>query len=327
MNVVSPQKLKAGDEVRVIAPAKSFREDFVKNKLDKTIEYFKNEFGIKITLGKYVFEVDEFDTASKEHRLEDFHNAFADQNVKGILTVLGGTNSNQLLKYIDYDLVAKNPKVFCGLSDITAIANALYSKTGIITYSGPHFTVFGKSQNLEYTNEYFRKALFSSEPFVLKPSSVYFDSRSGKEEPIENTDGYWVIQEGEVEGYSIGGNLVTLNLLQGSEFYPSLKDKIIFLEDNNKENFRAFENHLQSLILQTDFDSVRGLIIGRFQKESGVTRELLEKLIATKKELKNLPIIANVDFGHTVPMVTLPIGGYLKINAQKDNPQISVDTF
>ncbi len=327
MNVVSPQKLKAGDEVRVIAPAKSFREDFVKNKLDKTIEYFKNEFGIKITLGKYVFEVDEFDTASKEHRLEDFHNAFADQNVKGILTVLGGTNSNQLLKYIDYDLVAKNPKVFCGLSDITAIANALYSKTGIITYSGPHFTVFGKNQNLEYTNEYFRKALFSSEPFVLKPSSVYFDSRSGKEEPIENTDGYWVIQEGEVEGYSIGGNLVTLNLLQGSEFYPSLKDKIIFLEDNNKENFRAFENHLQSLILQTDFDSVRGLIIGRFQKESGVTRELLEKLIATKKELKNLPIIANVDFGHTVPMVTLPIGGYLKINAQKDNPQISVDTF
>lgn len=327
MNVVSPQKLKAGDEVRVIAPAKSFREDFVKNKLDKTIEYFKNEFGIKITLGKYVFEVDEFDTASKEHRLEDFHNAFADPNVKGVLTVLGGTNSNQLLKDIDYDLVAKNPKIFCGLSDITAIANALYSKTGIITYSGPHFTVFGKNQNLEYTNEYFRKALFSSEPFVLKPSSVFFDSRSEKEEPVENIDGYWVMQEGEAEGYSIGGNLVTLNLLQGSEFYPSLKDKIVFLEDNNKENFRAFENHLQSLILQADFDSVRGLIIGRFQKESGVSRELLGKLIATKKELKNLPIIANVDFGHTVPMVTIPIGGYFKMIAQKDNPQIFIDTF
>jgi len=327
VNVVSPQKLKAGDEVRVIAPAKSFREDFVKNKLDKTIEYFKNEFGIKITLGKYVFEVDEFDTASKEHRLEDFHNAIADQNVKGILTVLGGTNSNQLLKYIDYDLVAKNPKVFCGLSDITVVVNAIYSKTGIITYYGPHFTVFGKDQNLEYTKEYFRKTLFSSEPFVLKPSSVYFDSRSGKEEPIENTDGYWVIQEGMAEGYSVGGNMVTLNLLQGSEYYPSLKGKIVFVEDNNKENFRAFENHLQALILQKDFDSVRGLIIGRFQKESGVTRELLEKLIATKKELKNLPIIANVDFGHTVPMVTLPIGGYLKMSAQKDNPQIFVDTF
>src|SRR3989344_8774214 len=143
MNSIQPQKLKAGDEVKVIAPAKSFRENFVQTKLDKTIEYFKNELGLRITLGKYVFEVDEFDTAPLEHRLEDFHEAFSDQNVKGILTVLGGTNSNQLLKYIDYDLVAKNPKIFCGLSDITAPANAIYSKTGLITYSDPHFTVFG----------------------------------------------------------------------------------------------------------------------------------------------------------------------------------------
>ena len=274
-----------------------------------------------------MFEVDEFDTAPLEHRLEDFHEAFSDQNVKGILTVLGGTNSNQLLKYIDYDLVAKNPKIFCGLSDITAPANAIYSKTGLITYSGPHFTVFGRDQNLDYTKEYFKKALFFSESFALKPASTYFDSRSEKEEPLSNSEGYWVMQEGSAEGYAVGGNLITLNLLQGTEYYPSLKDKIVFVEDNDKEIFRAFENHLQSLILQKDFNTIRGLIIGRFQKESRLTRELLQKIIDTKKELKNVPIIANVDFGHTVPMITLPVGGYIEMKIRKDNSEISVEVF
>ncbi len=322
-----PQKLKPGDEIRVIAPAKSFRENFVKTKLEKTLGYFKNTLDLQITLGKYVFEIDEFDTATLEHRLEDFHSAFASPNVKGILTVLGGTNSNQLLKYIDYDLIGKNPKIFCGLSDITAPANAIYSKTGLITYSGPHFTVFGRDQNLDYTREYFKKVLFSSDAVTLKPALTYFDSRSEKTEPTPNTEGYWVMQEGSAEGVAIGGNLITFNLLQGTEYYPSLKDKIIFIEDNHKENFRAFENHLQALVLQRDFDSVRGLIIGRFQKESGMSRTLLQKLLTTKKELRSMPIIANVDFGHTVPMVTLPIGGYLRVNADKNNPTIVLEVF
>ena len=135
------------------------------------------------------------------------------------------------------------------------------------------------------------------------------------------------MQEGSAEGYAVGGNLITLNLLQGTEYYPSLKDKIVFVEDNDKEIFRAFENHLQSLILQKDFNTIRGLIIGRFQKESRLTRELLQKIIDTKKELKNVPIIANVDFGHTVPMITLPVGGYIEMKIRKDNSEISVEVF
>ena len=326
MYKIIPQKLQAGDEIRVIAPAKSFRRKFVEENLDKTIFYFKEEFGLTVSLGKHVFESDEFETAPLEHCLNDLDDAFLDKNVKGVLTVFGGTNSNQLLKYIDYGLIKQNPKILCGLSDITALTNALYAKIGLVTYSGPHFTVFGTDYNLEFTKEYFTKALFSAEDYTVKPSSIYFDSRSAGEDPLHN-EGHWIMNEGFAEGCVVGGNLITFNLLQGTEYFPLLKDTIVFIEDNAKENYRAFENHLQSLILQKDFDLVRGLLIGRFQKESGVTQDLLRKIISTKKELRNIPIIANVDFGHTVPMITLPIGGHMQIKAGKNISEITIQIY
>jgi len=98
----------------------------------------------------------------------------------------------------------------------------------------------------------------------------------------------------------------------------------LFLEDDNESNIGIFDRDLQSLIHQPNFDKVKALVIGRFQKDSKVKDELLIKSIKTKKELQNIPIIANLDFGHTHPMFVFPIGGSVTLKIKKDKSEIIV---
>jgi len=320
-----PQKLKEGNEIRVISPARSLAiisqevRDIALRKL--------REMGFKITFSKHAEECDEFSSSSIGHRLEDIHEAFSDKNVKGILTTIGGFNSNQLLKYLDYDLIKSNPKILCGYSDITALQNAIFKKVGLVTYSGPHFSTFGMLKGLDYTIEYFKKCVMEKSPFEVKPSKEWSDDEwyknQEKREFIKNK-GFLVINEGKAEGTIIGGNLCTLNLLQGTEFMPSLKNTVLFIEDDEESKPQHFDRDLQSLIHLPDFGGVKGIVIGRFQKASEMTERLLTKIIKTKKELNDIPIIAGVDFGHTTPHITFPIGGKARLLANKDKTKLEI---
>jgi muramoyltetrapeptide carboxypeptidase len=157
--------------------------------------------------------------------------------------------------------------------------------------------------------------------FIVEPSNNWSDDAwylDQKNRNFHENKGWTVIQEGEAEGISIGGNLCTLNLLQGTEYMPSLENSILFLEDDYLSFPANFDRILQSLIHQPDFKGVKGILIGRFQRKSGVTDELLKKIITSKKELRRLPILANVDFGHTSPMFTFPVGGSVEMKARKE---------
>jgi muramoyltetrapeptide carboxypeptidase len=117
-----------------------------------------------------------------------------------IQTVIGGFNSGELLPYLDYDLIRRNPKIVVGYSDITALSNAIYSQTGLVTYSGPHFFDFGEMQGFDYTLEYFRKCLFSSDPFDIWPSERWSSDRWGAVQDTRNflrNEGYVVGNEGK----------------------------------------------------------------------------------------------------------------------------------
>ena len=96
---------------------------------------------------------------------------------------------------------------------------------------------------------------------------------------------------------------------------PDLNGSVMFVEDDYESKPHHVDARLQSLILQPGFEGVRGLVIGRFEKATGMTREILTHIIDTKPELKNLPVIANVDFGHTLPMMTFPVGGGVRVRA------------
>ncbi len=286
-----------------------------------------NKLGLAVEFSEHVEEVNEFNSSAVGSRINDLHTAFNNKNYDAVLTAIGGYTTNNLLNYIDYESIRKNPKILCGYSDITVLQNAILSKVDVVTYSGPHFSSFGMEKGLDYTLEYFKKCLFSSEPFEVKPSTTWSDDLwfvdQANRKFIKNK-GYTIINSGEVIGRIIGGNLCVFNLLKGTEFMPSLKDSILFLEDDEDSQPHIFNRDLQSLIHLPDFDSVKGIVIGRFQKASKMTDTLLYKIIKTKKELDTIPIISNVDFGHTTPQITFPIGGTAKLTASVDNVKLEI---
>lgn len=325
MKKIYPEKLKKGDEIRIIAPSRSINilSEEIKNTTNKRFV----ELGLRLTFGKHINETDEFNSSSIESRIADLHEAFNDKNVKGIITVIGGFNSNQLLKYIDWELIKNNPKIFCGFSDITVLNNVIFAKTGLVTYSGPHYSSFGQKLYFEYTLDYFQKCLMTDSSFEVNPSDSWSDDEwyldQNKRELINNR-GHLVINEGEAEGTILGANLCTFNLLQGTKYFPDLSDSILFLEDDYESVSHTFDRDLQSLIHLPDFNKVKGLVIGRFQKKSNMTDELLKKIIKTKKELDNIPVITNVDFGHSDPKITFPVGGEVNIIASKNKLSIKL---
>ena len=319
-----PPKLSPGDTIRVVAPAKSLSV-ISKEQLDLATQRLTEE-GFTVTFSKNCQEQDMFDSSSIESRVADLHEAFADPGVKAILTVLGGFNSNQVLQYLDYDLIKSNPKILCGYSDITALANAITSKTGLVTYSGLHYSTWGMEKEFSYNKHYFAKCLYSEEPFDVLPAETWSDDEwyiDQQSRVLEKNSGLWTIQEGSCEGHIIGGNLCTLNLLQGTPYMPSLVGAVLFIEDDHVVDAVTFERDLQSLLHLPDASQLRGVVIGRFQRASNVTRKQITHIIQTKELLQDIPVLANADFGHTNPLFTFPIGGTVRITAS-NTPRITI---
>lgn len=313
-----PAKLRAGAHVRVIAPSRSMAiiseecRAIAKDRLD--------QMGITVSYGKHVDEIDDFSSSSVRSRLDDLHEAFADKSVDAILTAIGGFNVIELLEHIDYDLIRHNPKILCGFSDITALSNAIYAKTGLVTYSGPHFSSFGMLKGIEYTIEFFKKCLMQNQPFELAASKEWADDMWFIDQVNRNfiaNSGYWVINSGVAEGRLVGGNLGLLNELKGTPYFPDIRDSVLFLEHCAEHELWTFNRNLQALTLHPDFGSVKAVVLGRFESSNNVKREILEQILATKPILSKIPIIANVDFGHTTPIITFPVGGKCRINGEK----------
>jgi len=227
-------------------------------------------------------------------------------------------------------LIKKNPKVFCGYSDITVLNNAIFTKTGLVNYYGPHYSTFGQKLHFDYTLDYFKKCIMNEDSFEIMSSDSWSDDLWYKEQDNRNlisNPGYLVINEGSAKGTAIGGNIGTFYLLQGTEYFPDMKGSILFLEDDDlvkADGDVEFDRGLQSLIHQQGFSEVVGLVIGRFQKASQMTDEKIIEIIKSKKELAKIPVIANVDFGHTDPKITFPIGGIVSMEASRQVKKIEV---
>lgn len=323
------RRLQKEDSIVVIAPSDSFKT--ISSIGPVAAGRITEEFGITVTYGNHcTTDPDLLGSYSIESRIEDLHNAFEDDSCQAIICATGGFNANELLPYIDWDVIKKNPKPFFGSSDATVLLNAIHAKTGMVTYHGPNFFRFGMKLGLEYTLKYFELALFSDEQYLISPSPEWSEDKWYRDQDkriFMRNEGYIVANPGIASGKILGGNLCSLNLLQGTEYMPELTDTILFIEDDSLAGdltFGEFNRNLQSLLQQPNASSIRGVLIGRFLSSCQITKERIQYLVESNKTLQKIPVIANIDFGHTNPALTFPVGGTVEIHADRDNAKINI---
>ena len=310
-------RLQKGDLVRVISFGLSLKG--VSDSQRKICKKNLAALGLRVSFGKHVEDTDEFGTSGVAARVEDLNEALIDPEVKLILSGMGGMNTAQILQSINWNLLKKNPKIFCGFSDIAVLVNAIYAKTGIVTYYGPFYGTFGMEKGVEYTLEKFKACLFLKEPFTINPAHSWSDDfwwLDQENRKFISNPGPLVINDGYAEGRLIGGHLTSLATLFGTEFLPNLSNSILMLEENGEIRPRSFDRLLQSMIHQKGFKKIKALLIGRFTSTSQIGDDILIKIIRNHPELSLIPVVAYLNFGHTYPQFTFPIGGTGRINTK-----------
>lgn len=305
--------LKPGSHLRILSPSASIEHigGFEANlAATETLE----ALGFSLSFSEHYLEHDMLDSASIDSRVADLHAAFADDSVDGILATIGGFNSNELLPYLDYDLIAKNPKPICGYSDTTAILNAIYAKTGLQTYMGPSYSSFKMVEGQVYQSESWLKALGHT-AYDLEPSSEWSsDPWYDPSQPRHFMPTEWKsYNSGKASGTLIGGNLSTFGLLRGTPYAPKPESYVLFLEEAEEDDYFEFDRNLAS-ILQA-YPHPKALVLGRFPKECQMTPEFLLYILDKHPILKDIPVIYDTDFAHTQPLFTITIGAQVTVDA------------
>ncbi len=290
-----PEKLKKGDYIGLIAPSDAITKDDLEI-INQSIclmeasgfhvKFAKN--ALKNTLG--------YGTTARE-KAEDINSMFQDKEVKAIFCISGGFNSNTTFEYIDYDAIKYNPKIICGFSDSTSLLNAIYSKTGLVTFHGPTFKALTSWQT-EYGYEEVMKRFHQG---ALK---------LGKAE-----DEYITIKEGNVKGILVGGNLSLVNGMVSGNYAIDFTDKILFLEELFLETPPALvSNYLYHMKQNGVFDKIKGIWLGNYDGSVAIEQILLDTL----EGKYTFPIIKSNNFGHIDKKTVIPIGTMAKIDTNAE---------
>ena len=291
-----PQKLKIGDTIGVVAPSSPIIGNNIEE-LNKAKEIVEKS-GFKVKYSKNIFSNTNGYSSTAKEKAEDINEMFADKEVKMIWCAKGGNNSNSTFEYLDYELIKKNPKIICGYSDITSITNMITEKTGLVTFSGTNFKTIATDE----TDFSYKQALSR---FVN--GSLEFGPENEK---------YITIQKGKTEGELIGGNISLIRGMVAGKYSLDFTDKILFLEELGFETDPAgTSNNLYYMKQNGVFDKIKGLWIGNYEHESGIS---LEKIITDVLEGEHkFPIIKSNNFGHIERKIAIPIGTKAEINTNE----------
>lgn len=324
--MIIPQKLQQWNKIRVIAPSLSLWNTRISEWIKSLADERLSHLWLEVSFGKNSHEIDFFNSSSIQSRIDDIHNAFTDKDIQAVMTAIWWFNCNQLLPYLDFELIKNNPKVFCGYSDITVLQNAILAKTWLVTYYWPHYFNLWEKKWFDYTLDYFKKALFNHNPYKIISSDFWSDDKWARDQEQRNFhthEWYRVLQPGKAEWTLRGGNLWSLRLLQWTEYFPNIEWWILLIEEDMPCDTLEFDRQLESL-LQSIHWNISWLIIGKFEQEAKIDKIKLEYIIKNKQQLKNIPIIANVNIGHVYPFATIPIWWEIFLDLSIDEYKIQI---
>lgn len=297
---------------------------FSAEKKESDFQYLKSK-GFNVIEAENLRDKTGHTAGSVKKRVDAIQNLLKNEKVDILMAYWGGANTNDILPYLNYSLFKKYNKPIIGFSDTTSLLLAINKFSKIKTYFGPAGITFDKPEPFEYTYEYFKKLLMDKEKEILIQDSKEFADdlyflREDSNHRIKNKNpGRKIFNHGISEGKIVAGNLQTLLVLAGTKFFPKLKGKILFIEEAEEENTQMIHRFFTQLSQIINLNDLAGICIGRFCSQSGFNEKDSEEMIYKEIFKKvNIPIIYNLDFGHTDPMFTIPIGGRAFIDTRKN---------
>ena len=331
--LIKPKKLQPGDSVATVSPSWGGAGDpALRWRYEQGVKRLKEVFGLNVIPMPNSLKGGDYLYNNPKARAEDLMIAFMDENIKGIIANIGGEESIRLLPYIDFDVIHNNPKIFMGYSDVT-ISHLFCHKAGITSFYGPAIlTDFAENVEMDpYTIEMVNRTLFSNEMIgEIKPAKnwtserlEWIESNKNQQRTMNQNAGYEVLQGSDiVQGRLIGGCIEVLEMAKGTELWPEGKhweNSILFFETSEEKPQPDYMRYwLRNYAVQGILQKANGIIFGKPQDEMFYEEYKIEiRKVMKEFDLEDLPILYNLNFGHTEPKFILPYGAMAEINCIK----------
>lgn len=304
-SMVKPERLKEGDTVMIVAPA---GVEYNKLRLKLSIESLE-ALGLKVRVAEHTMDRFGYFPAEDEVRAAEVNAAFADNEIKAVIALKGGWGAARTLPYIDYDLIAKNPKIFLGYSDITALLNAINLKTGLMTFHGP---TAGSAWS-SFSAQNVREILFEGTAQHMENPQEKGDFLTVRNNRTET------IIPGTAEGRLVGGNLSVLTAVQGTPYFPDIKDKILMIEEIG-ENIYRVDRMLTQLALGGHLKDCAGIVFGGMtdvDSDGGYGDFSLMDILEQHCKPSANPAFTGAMFGHIPEKRTMAVGCRVRMDADR----------
>lgn len=336
MNLVKPRKLNAGDTVAIVSSSWGGPGTFP-HRYEAGKKQLSETFGVNVIEMPHALKSAEWLDKNPKARAEDLMQAFEDSSISAIFSSIGGDDSIRILPYMDLDIIRKNPKIFMGYSD-TTVTHFMCLTAGLSSFYGPSMMAgFAENRGLfPFMEDSVRKTLFSTEPVGLIPEAKEWTVELLEWEVLSNQSiarkcqpsmGRRVLQgAGVAEGHLIGGCIDVFPMLLGQSIWPnksSFKDAILFLETSEDvPRISDFKYILRNMGVQSILEQLNGIILGRPGGQVPIESltqydDALIEVVRDEFGLSDLPLMTQMDFGHTDPMFILPYGALAKIDCEK----------
>ena len=326
--------LKKGDKIAIVSLSWGGLGD--KNLIHKYYiakERLENDFSLEVVTMPNALKGTEYIYNHPDKRAKDLMDAFKDDSIKGIFCAIGGDDTIRLLPYIDYEIIKNNPKIFMGYSD-TTVNHFMMNKASLVSFYGPSIMAeFGEYVKMfDYTKEAVNNILFNDcKNYEIKSSEVWSSDYLEWNEKNINTSkklikelhGYEILQgNGVITGKLLGGCIDVFPMIVGTEIWPAKeewKDKILLIETSeDRPNPIYITYYLRNLGALGIFDEIKGIIVGKPQAEQYYYeyKEVYKKVLKEfNKEM--LPVLYNVNIGHSEPIGILPLGTEIEVDFDK----------
>lgn len=302
---IHPPTIKKGDTIGVITPSSALVDDEGYRIAEANFE----ALGLRLQWGKHVGKKYGYLAGKDEERIADLHDMFANPQIKAIVCLRGGSGAARLLDKLDYGLIARNPKIFLGYSDITAFHQAIYTQTGLITFHG----AVANSRWTPMVLDQFEQLFFRGK------APVY----SANQRPVRT------LTPGTAEGRLLGGNLTVLTGIAGSRYYPDFADGILFLEDIGEEPYRI-DRMFSQLALSGVLQRIKGFVFGRCSDcEASNPRSslTLDQVLDDYIKPLGIPAYQGALIGHMDEQFILPVGARARIDADRGVIAVTENIF